>query len=71
MPIDHAGTKPGLTPQEEEPEQFNMRCKSYPECDSMLVIEMKHPGIPPGSRMYQCCKCKRTFGMAVGGAVEL
>ena len=71
MPIDPAGTAPGITPKVEEPPVHNMRCKSYPQCDSMTAIEMKHPGLPAGSRMYQCTKCKRSWGIPVGGSVEL
>lgn len=71
MPIDPAGTTPGLSPSTEEPESLNMRCKSFPQCDSMLAIEMTHAGIPAGRRMYQCVKCKRSWGVPVGGSVDL
>lgn len=71
MSIDHAGTAPGLSPKVEEVETVNMRCKSSPQCDSMLAVEMKHEGIAAGHRMYQCTKCKRSWGVAVGGSVNL
>lgn len=71
MPIDPSGTAPGLTPKTEEVETLNMRCKRHPQCDSMLVIEMKHQGIAAGHRMYQCVKCKMSWGVAVGGSVNL
>jgi transposase-like protein len=71
MPIDQSGTAPGLTSKPEEIETLNMRCKSHPRCDSMLVIEMKHEGIAAGYRMYQCTKCKMSWGVAVGGSVNL
>jgi len=70
MPIDPAGTVPGLKEKEEAPEQIHFRCKN-PDCDSILAIEMKVPGQSPGSRLYQCCKCKRTWNVPVGGSVEL
>ena len=68
MPIDHAGTKPGLTPQEEAPNHINLRCKNV-GCDSITAIELPSPG--PGLRMYQCVKCKMTRGVNVGGAIYL
>jgi len=70
MPIDPAGTAPGITPKIDEPPVLNMRCKS-PHCDSMTAIEMKHAGLPSGTRMYQCTKCKRSSGIPVGGSVDL
>lgn len=70
MPIDQTGTAPGLTPSVEEAPKLNMRCKAQ-GCNSMQVTEMKVPGIPAGTRLYQCCKCHRVTSVAVGGAFEL
>jgi hypothetical protein len=70
MAVDPTGTTPGLKETEETPEEVHMRCKN-PECDSILAVEMKIPGQTGGRRMYQCCKCKRTWGVPVGGSVEL
>lgn len=70
MPIDPAGTTPGLTPKKEEPAKVNMRCRNA-NCDSIVAIEVKLEGQEGGHRMYQCCKCKQTRGVAVGGSVTL
>lgn len=70
MPIDPAGTTPGLTPKAEEAPTVHIRCKN-PSCDSINAIELKIPGMQGGSRLYQCVKCHRTHGVAVGGAFEL
>ena len=70
MPIDPAGTAPGLTKTEEEVPKIHMRCKSD-KCDSILAVEVKVPGQPSGSRLYRCCKCNRTSMIPVGGSVEL
>lgn len=70
MPIDPAGTSPGLagsappaTPT------VHMRCKR-PECDSIVAIEVKHPGMG-GRRLYQCVKCKTSWGVNTGGPVDI
>jgi hypothetical protein len=70
MPIDPAGTAPGLTPKTEEPPKVHIRCKN-PTCSSILAIELKLEGMSPGHRLYQCCVCKRTHGVSLGGAFEL
>lgn len=71
MPIDPAGTTPGIVKQEQTPAPVHMRCKNG-NCDSMLAVEIDVPGQQsPGHRMYQCCQCKRTSGIPVGGPVFL
>jgi len=68
MPIDPAGTTPGLTPQEPEEVEIHLRCKNT-NCDSILAVEIKTP-IPSPRRLYRCSKCKQVSGINVGGAVE-
>lgn len=70
MPIDPKGTAPGVVPSAAEPEHIHMSCKSE-DCDSIMAIEMKVPNQSPSERLYQCVKCKRTWGIAVGGSVNL
>lgn len=70
MPIDPTGTTPGVVQSKTEPEHIHMSCKNQ-KCDSIVAIEMKIPGQSPGTRMYQCIQCKRTWGIPVGGAVDL
>jgi len=70
VPIDPAGITPGLTSKQEEAPKINMRCKN-PDCDSIVAIELKLPGSESSQRLYQCCKCKVTRGIAVGGRINL
>lgn len=70
MPIDPTGTSPGLAQTPKEPQKLNMRCNA-PGCDSITAIELKIPGHDNGARLYQCCKCKHTRGVAVGGSLNL
>ncbi|MFA5054383.1 MAG: hypothetical protein WC565_10005 [Parcubacteria group bacterium] len=67
--IDPTGTQPGAVTPVEEPRVVNMKCKT-PECDSIQAIELDIPGVSRGQHMYQCVKCRRTWGTAVGGSVE-
>jgi hypothetical protein len=70
MPIDPAGTIPGLKEKSKEIPTVHVRCRNS-GCDSILAIEIEIPGQKGGSHLYQCCKCKRTWGVAMGGSVEL
>ena len=70
MSIDREGTAPGLKPTVEEPDHLHMRCKSHPNCDSMLAIEVKIPG-QSGAHTYRCIKCHRTWGVRTGGGIDL
>lgn len=69
MPINPAGTKPGLVPKVEEQPRLNMRCKNK-NCTSMQVTEMKIPGMV-GRHVYRCVECNTTWGVVTGGAVDL
>lgn len=67
--VDPSGTAPGLKKEEVSPKKFHVRCKNT-NCDSILAIEISLGGQVGGAqRMYQCCKCKHTWGVAVGGYV--
>jgi len=68
MPVDPAGTKPGLTKTVEEPEEVHMRCRNQ-DCDSILATEIKIPGSK--GRMYRCVACGQTRNLLVGGGVDL
>ena len=70
MPIDHSGTTPGLTaPSTPDVPKIHMKCKRR-ECDSILAIEVVHPGSPAGRHLYQCVKCKTSWGVNTGGPVD-
>lgn len=71
MPIDQAGTAPGLKQEVDEPPKVHLKCKNT-SCDSILAIEIKVAGQTSGARrLYQCEKCKTTWSVPVGGSVEL
>lgn len=71
MPIDPAGTTPGLAaPLASAPPTVHIRCKRN-GCDSINAIEVKHPGSPSGRRLYQCVKCRTSWGVNTGGPVDL
>lgn len=71
MPIDPGGTAPGLSGAAAEPlKSVNMKCKR-PECDSMRVVEVLHPGAAAGRRLYRCIKCHTSWGVLTGGPVDL
>ena len=69
MPIDPAGTKPGLKPKVDEPKHIHLKCKSD-TCDSILAFEMDIPG-QTGAHTYQCVKCHRTWGIRTGGGIDI
>lgn len=70
MPIDPAGTTPGLSGQvAEEPKQHHMKCKNQ-NCDSITVVEVNLPN-NAGRHMYRCVKCHTSWGVLTGGSVDL
>lgn len=69
MPIDPAGTKPGLTPAEDEPKKVFMRCKRA-GCSSMEAVEVKVPGTT-GSHLYRCVKCHHPQSVQTGGSFDI
>jgi hypothetical protein len=72
MPVDPTGTTPGLQPAEPAAQpQVHLKCKNQ-HCDSILAIEVKIAGHTGGGRrLYQCVKCKLSWGIPVGGSVDL
>lgn len=70
MPINPAGTKPGLAPKANEPPKLAMKCRNE-ACDSMYVIEIAPHGSAGHRRLYQCVKCRRTFGVGTGGNIDI
>ena len=71
MPIDPAGTVPGLAVDPvDKPVLVNMRCKNH-NCDSIQVTELKYPGSGAGRRMYRCVKCHTSWGIHLGGPVDI
>jgi hypothetical protein len=71
MPIDPAGTTPGIVSENQEPETISVKCPRG-GCDSQAAVEIK-VAAPEyvGRRMYRCVKCGHTWGLAVGGQLNI
>ena len=69
MPIDPAGTKPGLTAVAEPPKQFHLKCKRA-GCTSILATELTAPNAQ-GRHLYRCVQCNMTWGLSTGGVFEM
>lgn len=65
MPIDPAGTKPGLAPVADEPKKVLMRCKRT-GCDSIEAVEQEVAGTS-GRHLYRCVKCHHPHSIQTGG----
>jgi hypothetical protein len=70
MSFDTKGTAPGLVqPPLAEVKTINMRCR-VDGCDSIQAIDVTPSSNAPGHNTYQCFKCKRTWGISIGGGVN-
>lgn len=69
MPIDPAGTTPGLTPGAKPDETVHIKCRSG-RCESITAVIVKIPG-QESQRLYRCTACNHTWGLNVGGSVNL
>ena len=72
MSIDPKGVVPGLPDKAvKEPEVVHMSCRrGTSACNSMTATVIVVAG-QPQRRMYRCTKCNHTWGLNVGGAVNL
>lgn len=72
MPVDPAGTAPGLASPAtgDALKTVHMKCRR-PECDSIVALDVPHPNSLSGRRMYQCVKCRTSWGASVGGALDI
>ena len=67
--IDPAGTTPGLAGnQAPEQKTVTMKCKNE-GCSSIEAVEVNIG--QPHARVYRCVKCHRSWGINVGGSVNL
>ncbi len=69
MPVDPAGTTPGLQPDTPPKQLVNLKCRNT-NCDSIEAEIIKIPG-QESQRLYRCTKCSHTWGINVGGSVNL
>lgn len=68
MPDNNAPPAPQTTPK--QPEPIHMKCRNPSgRCDSMTAVATVIPGT--SNRMYRCTKCSHTWGINVGGNVNL
>lgn len=70
MPVDPAGTAPGLAPSVKPEETVHMKCRNTGNCEAMTAVIMRIPG-QDSMRMYRCTACNHTWGLSVGGSVNL
>ena len=71
MPIDPAGVTPGLAASTQpDARRVNMKCKRS-DCDSITAIDVAHPQSLSGRHMYQCVKCRTSWGVNTGGSIDL
>lgn len=69
MPIDPAGTAPGLAPDNKPDDVVHMKCRRE-GCDSMTATIMKIPG-QETVRRYICTACKHSWGLNMGGPINI
>lgn len=70
MPVNPSGTTPGLARATVETlPKVHMKCKRA-SCDSIVAVEVKQPGMMGGRHLYQCVKCKTSWGVNTGGSVN-
>jgi hypothetical protein len=68
MPIDPTGTQPGVVPAPEKPVTVNMKCRKG-NCPGITVTIVVIGASPV--RMYRCCECGHTWGINVGGSIDI
>ncbi len=69
MPIDPAGTQPGLSSPAPQPKIVHVKCRRD-GCKSMKVYHMKldQPGDPEARQRFQCVDCGHAWLTQPGGA---
>lgn len=72
MNIDPKGVTPGLAQQAEPQEEtVHLKCRSR-GCDGMTAVEIKIKGQErSGRHIYRCTECNHTWGVPVGGSLNL
>lgn len=51
-------------------ESVNIKCRSPRGCDSIEAVVIRIPR-QDAQRLYKCAKCNHTWGVNLGGAVNL
>ena len=64
-----ADATPGLAAGIKPEDTINMKCRRG-ECDSITAVIVRIPG-QEHLRMYRCIQCNHTWGLNVGGSVNL
>ena len=72
MNVDPKGVTPGLA-QKAQPQEdvIHLKCRNR-KCDGITAVEIKIQGQEhTGRHIYRCLTCNATWGVPVGGAVNL
>lgn len=69
--FDAGGVNPGLIPTAPKKMTSNLKCRSG-NCDSLEAEEIKLEAPQHhGQRLYRCVKCGHTWGLALGGHLDI
>lgn len=71
MTFDPKGTTPGLDPAQSKDKTVNMKCKKCPSMDAVVVDIGGDGSSASHNRLYRCVKCNYSWGVSVGGNVNL
>lgn len=69
MPIDPTGTTPQPPATSASLPQADIKCRRG-DCDSTSAFVMAIPQ-HPNQRLYRCVKCHHTWGVNVGGHIDI
>lgn len=69
--FDAGGVSPGLTAAPPPKKTIHLKCRSG-KCESLEAEEIKLE-VPShhGQRLYRCVKCGHSWGLALGGNLEI
>lgn len=69
--FDAGGVSPGLAATPPKKTTVNLKCRSG-KCDSLEAEEIKlETPQHHGQRLYRCAKCGHTWGLSLGGHLDI
>jgi hypothetical protein len=71
MSVDPKGTSPGLAPVSAAPQTVSIKCKKCPSMTAAIIAIGSEDGPMNHQRLYRCVSCNATWGINVGGFVNL
>jgi hypothetical protein len=71
--VDSTGVSPGLDSSGLAQEKvINIKCRNSRGCDSIEASEVNLGGASHhGQHMYRCLKCGHTWGVSLGGHIDI